>query len=361
MLPIIWAWEYGDRSNLTEVRERWFPLVKGVSDFFICWLELEETDGLMHDNHDCFMVPGDAGCAVDKKDKTETLAFVRRSLDVVGEMAAAIGEPVDPAWATTKLAPYPSGWMHLGGATSRMTSNSPQNCSFCAPFRHDHPGSSGDCQRTSGRVIQLNNCTASTDGVCPEGTAPCQNQVVGDSATGDDDHSGLPSGANSHSIFPAFPADAVGTNSTRWTVPMANTVKFAFPTSKTNSNAFTKIFSAAARLVGPGLLSADEVYQGWLDTLKATQQPNGVPFGGGSGFEVVGATTTCCCHRIRPASWGCSKRGPRREVTHRFIVCGVEERSSCRRRWLAARLGGQRLSASGGRGARCDALRPGQS
>jgi hypothetical protein len=71
---------------------------------------------------------------------------------------------------------------------------------------------------------------------------------------------------------------------------MANTVKFAFPTSKTNSNAFTKIFSAGARLVGPGLLSAEEIYHGWLSTLKATQQPNFVPFGGGSGFETVGAS-----------------------------------------------------------------------
>ena len=95
-MPLVWAWEYGDRGNLTEVRERWFPLVKGVSDFFVCWLELDAVDGLMHDNHDCFAIPGGAGCAVDKKDKTETLAFVRRSLDVVSEMAAAVGELVDP-------------------------------------------------------------------------------------------------------------------------------------------------------------------------------------------------------------------------------------------------------------------------
>lgn len=278
MLPIVWGWEYGDRGNLTEIRERWFPLVKGVSDFFVCWLELDERDGLMHDNHDCFTIPGEAECREDKKDSTKTLAMVRRSLDVVGEMAAAVGEPVNPAWAATraKLAPYPSGWMHLGGVSSRMTSNRTQDCSFCAPFRHDHPGSSGDCQRTGGRATQLSNCTASTDGVCPAGTAVCRNHVVGDSAAGDDGHSSLPSGVNSHSIFPAFPADAVGTNSTQWTIPMANTVQFAFPTSKTNSNAFTKIFSAAARLVGPGLLSAEEVYQGWLETLRATQQPNGV-------------------------------------------------------------------------------------
>ena len=73
-------------------------------------------------------------------------------------------------------------------------------------------------------------------------------------------------------------------------ITQANTVKFAFPSSKGQSNAFTKIFSAAARLVGPGLLSAEDVYQGWVSTLTATQQPNGVPFGGGSGVETVGAT-----------------------------------------------------------------------
>lgn len=292
MLPIIWGWEFGNRQNLTEVKERWFPLVKGVADFFACWLELDETDGFMHDKHDCFTTPGDTACTgQDKQDSTKTLAMVRRTFDVVSEMAAAVGAPVDPAWAATraKIAPYPSGWMHLGGATSRMTSNATQYCSFCAPFRHDHPGSSGDCQRTDGRATQLNNCTNSTSGVCPAGTKPCRNQVIGGSAAGDDDHAGLPSGGNSQSIFPAFPADAVGTTS-EWTVPMANTVKFAFPSSKDQSNAFTKIFSAAARLVGPGLLSAEEVYSGWLAALQATQQPNGVPFGGGSGFETVGAT-----------------------------------------------------------------------
>jgi hypothetical protein len=290
MLPIIWGWEYGGRQNLTGVKERWFPLVKGVSDFFACWLELDETDGFLHDKHDCFTMPGKTECTGE--DSTKTLAMVRRALDVVGEMAVAVGAPVDPVWAVTraKIAPYPSGWMYLAGASSRMTSNATQNCSFCAPFRYDHPGSSGDCQRTDGRVTQLNNCTASTAGVCPAGTKPCRNQVVGGSAAGDDDHAGLPSGGNSQSIFPAFPADAVGTNSSQWTVPMANTIKFAWPSAKGQSNAFTKIFSAAARLVGPGLLTADEVYQGWVGTLKATQQPNGVPFGGGSGFETVGAT-----------------------------------------------------------------------
>lgn len=27
-MPIIWAWEYGSRGNLSDVKERWFPLVK---------------------------------------------------------------------------------------------------------------------------------------------------------------------------------------------------------------------------------------------------------------------------------------------------------------------------------------------
>ena len=47
MLPIVWGWEYGARRNLAEVKERWFPLVKGVADFFACWLELDEADGFM--------------------------------------------------------------------------------------------------------------------------------------------------------------------------------------------------------------------------------------------------------------------------------------------------------------------------
>jgi hypothetical protein len=167
MLPIIWGWEYGGRRNTTEVKTRWLPLVKGVSDFFVCWLELNETDGFMHDNHDCYTFAGQPLCT--KKDKTETLAMVRRSLDVVSDMAMAVGEPVNPAWALTrkKIAPYPSGWMHLNSATDHMTSNTTQNCSFCAPFhpKTDHPGSSGNCQRTDGRALGQNNCTASIGGV----------------------------------------------------------------------------------------------------------------------------------------------------------------------------------------------------
>ena len=44
-LPIVWGWEYGDQSNLAEIKERWWPLVKGEADFFACWLQLNTTDG----------------------------------------------------------------------------------------------------------------------------------------------------------------------------------------------------------------------------------------------------------------------------------------------------------------------------
>lgn len=74
MLPIVWGWEYGARTNLTEINQRWFPLVKGVSDFFACWFELDETDGFMHDNHDCFTMPGAVECTA--KDSVKTLSMV---------------------------------------------------------------------------------------------------------------------------------------------------------------------------------------------------------------------------------------------------------------------------------------------
>ena len=75
----------------------------------------------------------------------------------------------------------------------------------------------------AGRATQVENCTmSSADGRCPQGTAPCESKVVGDAAIGG--RSGVPSGGNTHSIFPAFPADGVGTNDSQWTLPMANTV-----------------------------------------------------------------------------------------------------------------------------------------
>ena len=55
-MPIIWAWEYGSRENLSEIKSRWFPLVKGEADFFSCFLQRlngTEDDGFLHDIGDC--------------------------------------------------------------------------------------------------------------------------------------------------------------------------------------------------------------------------------------------------------------------------------------------------------------------
>lgn len=178
--------------------------------------------------------------------------------------------------------------MHLDPPGYLMGSNTSHMCSFCGPFRYDVAGSSGDCQATGGRVIQVDNCTRSTNGACPAGTNKCNAHVVGDSAIAG--HSGVPSGGNSHCIFPAFPADAVGTNDTQWTATMANTVFHASASSFGQGNAWTKIYSAAARLTGPGLLNAEDTYKAWVSNLNAQQQPNFIPFNPYSGFETVGAT-----------------------------------------------------------------------
>ena len=289
-MPVVWEWEYGDRSNKTRIEEKLFPLVKGEVDFFSCWLQLNETTGFFHDLHDC---TSESAGVCQGQDSTMTLSMARRSFDVVAAMAAAVGEPADPKWAEVraKLAPYPSGWMHIDppSYSYAMASNESHLCSFCGPFRYDVPGSAGDCQDTGGRAVQQQNCTMSTGGTCPEGAARCNSRVVGDSANGAG-HSGPPSGGNSHSIFPAFPADAVGTNDTEWTATMANTVFKASATSFGQGNAWTKIYSAAARLTGPGLLRAEDTYTAWLSNLKAQQQPNFIPFNGFSGFETVGAS-----------------------------------------------------------------------
>ena len=55
-MPIIWAWEYGSRQNLSQIRSRWFPLIKGEADFFTCFLQRlngTEDDGFLHDVGDC--------------------------------------------------------------------------------------------------------------------------------------------------------------------------------------------------------------------------------------------------------------------------------------------------------------------
>eukprot|EP01050_Picozoa_sp_SAG11_P014936 SAG11_NODE_1888_length_4115_cov_2.442480_3_plen_298_part_00 len=123
-------------------------------------------------------------------------------------------------------------------------------------------------------------------GQCPKGMGPCSQQGFA-AATGS---SGRPSGissGNSQSIFPAFPADAVGTNSSLAGVAAATVIDAK---SWSQGNSFSKIFSAAARVVGPGLLEAADVFGYWKSTLESTQQPNGIPFNPFSGFETIGAT-----------------------------------------------------------------------
>jgi hypothetical protein len=109
------------------------------------------------------------------------------------------------------------------------------------------------------------------DGVCPEGFGLCSQQGFAASVNADG-HPGGISGGNSQSIFPAFPADAVGTNSTLAGTAAATVIDAK---SWSQGNSFSKIFSAAARVVGPGLLNATEVFDYWIETMEGTQQPNG--------------------------------------------------------------------------------------
>ena len=61
-------------------------------------------------------------------------------------------------------------------------------------------------------------------------------------------------------------------------------------------NSFWKIFSAAARVTGPGLLNASDVYAQWTSALASQQQPNFIPFNPYSGFETVGAVEYVANH-----------------------------------------------------------------
>lgn len=119
-MPIVWAWEYGSRANKTEMKERWWPLVKGEADFFACFLQLDPADGYLHDLHDC---TNESPGLCPSKDTVLTLSMMRRSFDVVSDMAAFLGEPVDPRWAAVlaKVAPNPLGaWTRpLSGDLSR--------------------------------------------------------------------------------------------------------------------------------------------------------------------------------------------------------------------------------------------------
>ena len=164
--------------------------------------------------------------------------------------------------------------------------NTSHQCSFCGSVNRSEPPTVGDCQGAlSAKGIKL--CSSSVNGVCPKGTGPCSQQGFAASVGITSGHPGGISGGNSQSIFPAFPADAVGTNSSLAGVAAATVIDAK---SWSQGNSFTKAFSAAARVVGPGLLNATKVFDYWQSTMEGTQQPNGIPFNPFSGFETIGST-----------------------------------------------------------------------
>jgi|EP01047_Picozoa_sp_COSAG01_P016398 hypothetical protein len=152
-MPIIWGFEYGARKNLTEIRERWFPLVKGEADFFSCFLqELPANasgprDSYLHDLGDC---TNESPGKCQMRDTVLTLSMMRRSFDVVSDMAKAVGEPVDPKWAAVlkRITPDAIGWFHGEDNGARM-GNVTHECSFCASNVSHGPPTSGDCQGAS--------------------------------------------------------------------------------------------------------------------------------------------------------------------------------------------------------------------
>ena len=177
-LPIVWAWEYGARENLTEIRERWFPLVKGEADFFSCFLqELPANatgphDGYLHDLGDC---TNESPGKCQMRDTVLTLSMMRRSFDIVSDMAEALGEQVDPKWAAVlaKVTADPLGWFHGEQNGARM-GNLSHPCSFCmANESHGEP-TVGDCQGTSNSNGNLRGICAPSvsDRVCPAACLP---------------------------------------------------------------------------------------------------------------------------------------------------------------------------------------------
>eukprot|EP01050_Picozoa_sp_SAG11_P014935 SAG11_NODE_1888_length_4115_cov_2.442480_2_plen_221_part_00 len=151
-MPLVWAWEYGARKNLSEI-QRWFPLLKGEADFFSCFLqELPPNatgphDGFLHDLGDC---TNESPGKCQMRDTVLTLSMTRRSFDVVSDMAAALGAPVDLKWAATlaRVAPDPLGWFHGAQNGARM-GNVSHPCSFCGANRSHGTPTAGDCQGAS--------------------------------------------------------------------------------------------------------------------------------------------------------------------------------------------------------------------
>jgi hypothetical protein len=100
-------------------------------------------------------------------------------------------------------------------------------CDFCGwhPKDPKRVPTFGNCSTPANNNGVLNNaqCAMSAaNGTCPAGMGPCSNQAVG-SARAANGKPGFPSGGNSQSIFPCYPADYVGTNSSL-SAACANTV-----------------------------------------------------------------------------------------------------------------------------------------
>ena len=288
-MPIVWAWEYGDRTNKTEILAKWLPLIQGEADYFTCFLTLNKTDGYLHDLHDC---TNESPGLCPSRDTVLTLSMMRRAFDVVSDMAAFVGQPLNPKWATTlaNVVPDALGYFHGSAAAGYPQGNVSYNCSYCASVggKRNGPLTVGDCQASlAGKGGGGGKpCAPSTNGKCPAGLGLCTQRGFAASVQASGRPGGI-SGGNSQSIFPCFPGDYVGTNSSRADVG-ASTVMIA--NSWSQGNSFSKIYSAAARVVKPGLLKASDVYRNWLNTLKQTQQPNGIPFNPFSGFETIGST-----------------------------------------------------------------------
>ena len=207
-LPLLWAWEYGDRENLTEIKEKWFPLIKGEADFFSCFLQANASlDAYLHDPHDC---TNESPAACSSFDTVMTLSMMKRSFDVVSEMAKALGELVDPKWAATleRVAPTSSlvGWLHIDDPSMHAPTvgmgNETHMCTWCAWEKNDKTRTPtvGDCSQPGNANGALNSaqCAYSdkTTGKYPAGMGPCSQQAFGAKRNADGSLD-IPSGGNS--------------------------------------------------------------------------------------------------------------------------------------------------------------------
>ena len=104
-LPIIWAFEYSGRGNVTEIKEKWWPLIKGDADFWSCFLSQlpnkTQDEGCLHLLSACTNENWHTEECPSNRDTTRPLSMMRRSLSVVAEMAAVVDEEPDPKWAET--------------------------------------------------------------------------------------------------------------------------------------------------------------------------------------------------------------------------------------------------------------------